>query len=260
MIKSVVNPKFFHLEEELRKAVDGLIPVKKVFCNKRNTVELVEIGGSPMVIKRYKRQGWIKGLIYTLLRKTKAQRAYEYANFLNQNGFHSPEPVAYFEESSGGVFHEGFFIAEYKNFPSVLDLFFGEEGKQLPVGSPERKRIAEALSDFTLSLHQNGIQPLDYNMSNILIEDDGKEITFWLIDLNRMQIGRVPRLKKAMLSFFQLGTYYPDYTNLLHNYAATKGWDLETCIYYVIRHRRSFDRFRRFKRFFKKSSNYIQVD
>lgn len=249
-MKAVVSEKYRSLSNELLKASRNELPVEKVFCNKRNRVELVTVGGRKLVVKHYKRPGFFNGMIYTLFRKSKARRAYEYANLLNERGFHSPTPVAYYEKKNFGVFRDGCFIAEYVDFPSVRDIFFGEN--QLATDSPERSRIAGELSDLTLQLHRKGIQPLDYNMSNILIDNQGEKPIFWLIDLNRMELGKQPGLKHAMLSFFQLGTYYPDYEKLLRHYADSMGWDLETCIYHVIRHRRSFNRLRNFKHLFKR--------
>lgn len=249
-MKSEINPVYASLRRELLTAIQGETKVEKVFCNNRNTVELVDIDGIKMVVKRYRRPGIFNRLVYTFFRKTKARRAYKYAELLNSKGFNSPTPVAYFEKFSKGVFQDGYFISEYVECPSVQDYFFGD--RQLAFESPERTNIALQLSKLTLQLHDQGIQPLDYNMSNILVEDvNTEEMKFWLIDLNRMRIGRQPGLKQAMLSFFQLGTYYPDYAKLLEPYAAARGWDVEECIYHVIRHRRGFNRLRRLKQYFK---------
>lgn len=258
-MKTVINPDYRSLESELQKAVNGELTVEKVFCNRRNTVVLVTVGGKKMVVKRYRRPGIVNRIVYTLFRKSKARRAYEYAKLLKSQGFDSPVPVAYFERSQCGLFRDGYFIAEYVDYPSVHDLFYGEN--HLDFNSPERVELARKLSEFTFELHSKGIQPLDYNMSNILIKDggDGKkgdgtadygDVEFSLIDLNRMRIGKVPRLRQAMLSFFQMGTYYPDYAILLEPYAYRRGWDVETCIYHIIRHRRAADRLRHLKRLF----------
>lgn len=252
IMNSVINPEYSTLEAEFQKAIKSQLPVDKVFCNKRNTVELVTIAGRKMVVKRYRRQGLFNRFIYTFFRKSKARRAYEYALMLNEKGFHSPTPIAYFEESKSGLFSDGYFISEYISGPSVLDLFYGDS--PLPFDSPKRALIAAKISDLTLRLHLGGIQPLDYNMSNILVENPGSDenMRFWLIDLNRMKVGKVPAVKQAMLSFFQLGTYYPDYAKLLEPYASARGWDVETCIYRIIRHRRAFNRLRKLKQFFKR--------
>ena len=78
-----------HLEEYERE---------EVYCNRRNTVERVRLGDKDFVIKKYKRPALINCLIYTWFRKSKAQRAFEYAELFSATGNnrHAP-PVAYIE-------------------------------------------------------------------------------------------------------------------------------------------------------------------
>lgn len=66
----------------------------KVFCNRRNIVEKVSVGGCDYVIKRFKRPTWVNCFIYTFFRKNKARRAYEYAIILDRMGIDTPKPVA----------------------------------------------------------------------------------------------------------------------------------------------------------------------
>lgn len=245
-MKTVIHPKYIYCAAELTTLTSGNYTPLRIFCNNRNTVELVDVKGKPMVIKRYKRTNLLTGLIYTLFRKSKARRAYEHALELIRRGIDTPFPVAYFEKSEWGIFRSGYFISEYVDLPAVSELFYTDK-----LEKEEHDIMAENLSRFTLTLHRKGIIPLDYNASNLLVEKVDDHYRFLLIDINRMKFGGVPKIKEAMASFFQLGTYPQDYQGLLGPYIRERGYDFEDALYHVIRHRRNQTRLRKIKRLFK---------
>lgn len=247
-MKTVIHPDYSDLASELQSVSEGNYTPLKTFCDKRNRVELVEVGGKPMVIKWYKKTNLLTGLIYTLFRKSKARRAYEHAMELLKRDIATPFPIAYFEQKICGLFRVGCFISEYVDLPAVSELFYTDR-----LSKDEHNLMADNLSRFTLSLHLKGIVPLDYNTGNLLVAKAGDTYRFTLIDINRMKIGHVPQIKEAMTSFFQLGTYPHDYLGLLEPYVWERGFNFEEALYHVIRHRRRQTRLRKFKRFFKKS-------
>lgn len=251
-MKTVIHPDYQSYATDLMAITGGGYTPLKTFCNNRNTVELVDIKGKPVVVKRYKKTNFITGLIYTFFRKSKARRAYEHALELIKRDIRTPFPVAYFEKREYGIFRSGYFISEYVDLPAVSELFYTDK--------LDRKRhdiMAGQLSRFTLTLHRKGIIPLDYNTSNLLVEMDGEHCRFYLIDINRMKFGHVPEINEAMASFFQLGTYPNDYFGLLGPYVNERGFDFEEALYHVIRHRRHQKRLRKTKRFLirKKQTN-----
>lgn len=241
-MRTVIDKDYKILRDDFLKIIHGDYTPEKVFCNKRNTVELVNVGHRKFVLKKYKRAGLLNGLIYTLFRKTKARRAYEYALILREKGIDTPRPVAYFEKKRSGIFRDGYFISEFVDMPTLDNDFYGDG-----FDSEEHQRVAADLSLFTLSLHEKGILPLDYNMTNIMYRKEGDHFRFALIDINRMKIGKVPGLKDSMRSFFQLGTYPADYHSLLGPYVTIRDIDFEEALYHIIRHRMNGRRLRRFK-------------
>lgn len=244
-MKSVIHPSYIAIAPELKRLAEEEYTPDKVFCDNRNKVVLVTVGGKQLVLKKYKPANLFTGLVYTLFRKTKARRAYDHALRLLDAGFDTPFPVAYFEKRRWGLFRDGYFISEYAELPSAADFFYGDRSDRA-----EHEFLAESLSKFTLKLHLEGIIPLDFNMSNILMKKEGKDYRFVLIDINRMKFGRVPRLREAMRSFFQLGTYPHDHLSLLVPYTSARGYDFEDALYYVIRYRRHQKRLRRIKGLF----------
>lgn len=247
-MKTVINPKYTFIEPYIDAIARGEYTPSKVFCRQRNVVELVEIDGHPYVVKRYKKLGPIRGMVYSFFRKSKAERAYSNALRLIGCGFDTPTPVAYILINRMGFLNEAIFISEYSPLPSVHSVFYeGEEDKE------KRYQMAHALSKFTVKLHNQGIIPLDFNTSNILfrLDSEGK-YHFTLIDINRMYFGKAPGVHKAMRSFFQLGTYPHDYLGLLEPYCWDRHIKFEDALYQVLLYRRHADRLKRLKTALKK--------
>lgn len=245
-MKTVIHPNYTPYASKLTAIVQEDYTPVLTFCNNRNIVELVNVQGKPLVVKKYKKANLLTDIIYTFFRKSKARRAYEHALELLKRGIDTPFPVAYFEKRKWGIFRRGYFISEFVDQTSVLDLFYTNK-----LDENEHSLLADNLSRFTLTLHLNGIIPLDFNTSNILCRKDGDKYKFSLIDINRMKFGRIPKIKDAMRSFFQLGTYPRDYLALLGPYTHERGFDFEEALYHVICHRRHQTRLRKIKRFFK---------
>jgi len=236
-MKTVIHPRYEQLRLQLTAAAQGCYTPERTFCNARNTVELFSIDGQQFVIKKYKKTDPATGLIYSIFRHTKARRAYDNALLLIENGFNTAFPVAYFEKKRFGIFHEGIFISEYLPLPQVSDMLFSD----IPFN--DRYWLCRNLSFFTLSLHQKGIVPIDFNASNIMFErPEHREFRFYLIDINRMETGRIPSLKKAMRAFFQLCANVWTYGTLLQPYAEARGFEFDDCIYHIIRARRRWNR------------------
>lgn len=246
-MKTVIHPNYQSLTAELLALSNGNYTPEKTFCNKRNTVELVNLNGKQFVLKKYKKTNLLTGIIYTLFRKSKARRAYEHALTLLKMGIDTPFPVAYCEKKRLGIFRWGYFVSEFNDLPSVSDYFYSDK-----LEDSERQRLANDISLYTLKLHQKGIIPLDYNTTNLLFKKNNDDhYVFTLIDINRMKFGNEPKIKEAMMSFFQIGTYARDYFSLLGPYTTERGFDFEDALYHVICHRRRQTRLRKFKRFFK---------
>ena len=122
-MKVHIHPHYAAYESYIRAIPSEEYEREEVYCNRRNTVERVRFGDKDFVIKKYKRPALINCLIYTWFRKSKAQRAFEYAELFLQRGIETAPPVAYIEIKKNGFFHTGYFISEYLPYPLVTDMF-----------------------------------------------------------------------------------------------------------------------------------------
>lgn len=232
-MKVVINPLYNHLKPDVLNIVAGNYVSKRVMRNKRNLVELVAVGGEEFVIKKYKRPNIFNRFAYTFLRKSKARRAYEYAFRLLSMGVDTPVPVAYVEVKKKGLFTDGFFLSAYMPYGLISDAYSGV------VPDSEKARLTKDFMDFTLSLHEKKILPMDFNSSNIFYFFDEKagKYRFALTDINRMRFGKTPSTSEVMYSFEQFGVSVDGLYKLAVYYCARKGADVEYSVFIFLFHR-----------------------
>jgi hypothetical protein len=146
----------------------------------RNVIKVVKISDLELNIKAFKTPNILNKIVYNFLRKSKAQRSYEYANKLMELGVGTPKPIAYFEYSSSFLFGKSFYVSEHLD----CNLTYRELTKDFSI--PDYDIILRAFTRFTYNLHQKNIHFLDHSPGNTLIKKIGDEYFFYLVDLNRM--------------------------------------------------------------------------
>ena len=180
--KIVLSPTYAYLQQEIRKIPAGDYRILETYCDRRNTVRKIELtGGRIFVLKQYKRPTRLNQFAYTLFRKSKARRAYEYALRLQQLGFETAAPVAYLEISRHGLFHTGYFLSEFIAHPLLSTLQEGDE---------ESRKILEDFAAFIVEMHEKGVFNLDMNPGNVFFYKSGEKYRFALIDINRIRFCR----------------------------------------------------------------------
>lgn len=228
-----IHKKHEALAKEILEIPNGKHPVLHTFCDNRNRVELIEIEGTKLVIKRYKRPNICNRVIYTFFRKSKARRAYEHALRILRCGVSTPFPVAYMEQKRFGLYHTGYFVSEYMNLPTL------KEWDPATHDKAENERMKKDFINFTIELHQKGILPLDYNTKNIFYRKDEASgcYKFALTDINRAKFGHISHYKDAMRSFEQLGIPAENLVQIISEYTTRQGSDLEASLFVALLYR-----------------------
>ncbi len=152
----------------------------------RNVIKIVEVEGYKLVIKNFRGMYFFNRLAYSLFRKSKAVRSYEYSERLNQHGIATPSHVAWINLYSMGMLQESYFVSVFTPLPTLeqcMDNFDATNQTQT--------RILEALAAFSKRLHELGIFHYDFSVGNILVKSVGDGYEFSLLDLNRMRFGPV---------------------------------------------------------------------
>jgi hypothetical protein len=165
-----------HLVNDFHK--EGELVVK----GSRNVIRSSYLNGEKVNIKYFKKPNWFNSLVYSLLRASKAQRSFEYAQYLTVHNILTPQPVAYIEEKEGLGLGDSYYICKHIDY----DFTFRELIHD-PL-FPERKHILELFTEFTYRMHEGRVNFLDHSPGNTLIVRKGDgQYDFYLIDLNRMK-------------------------------------------------------------------------
>jgi hypothetical protein len=183
MTKVVVHPDYRHLEDYVREIPERFHSLGKIIHKDRNILRRDEIADTSLVIKSYGRIYLPNRIRYTYFYPSKAQRAYDYANVLLENGFRTPQPIAYIECFERGLLTNSYFICEYTDFQPLKTI------RSLP--SYEQTTLLEDLATFTYRLHQSHIYHGDYSIGNILYKRIDDRYEFSLVDNNRMRFGPI---------------------------------------------------------------------
>jgi len=148
---------------------------------KRNSIKLFELETHTVNIKSFKIPNIFNKIAYKFLRKSKAQRSFEYAKKLLDLDIGTPHPIAYYEFSNGLLFGKSYYISEHIDY----DLTYRELIRDLSY--PDHENILRAFTKFTFKLHEKNVFFLDHSPGNTLIKKEGNDYQFYLVDLNRMQ-------------------------------------------------------------------------
>lgn len=156
----------------------------ETFYAKRNTIKIFQVEEEEWNIKSFKIPHFINKIAYRFFRKSKAQRSFEYATYLLQQGILTPKPIAFVEKYIFLGLGNSFYISENLHY----DLTFRELIHDKTY--PDRENILKQFTSFTFQLHEKGIHFLDHSPGNTLIVAKEKQVyDFYLIDLNRMKFG-----------------------------------------------------------------------
>ncbi len=166
---------------------------------KRNVIKLFDLEAHKINIKSFKVPNLINKIIYKYFRKSKARRSFEFANILLENKIGTPQPIAYFENSTFLGLKDSYYVSEHLD----CDLTF-RELVEIP-DFPENEIILRQFIRFSYDLHQKGIEFLDHSPGNTLIikSNDGK-YDFFLVDLNRMLFHKSMSIEVRMKNLCRL--------------------------------------------------------
>lgn len=151
----------------------------------RNSLKLFDLNGKTINVKSFKIPNIFNQIAYKFFRKSKAQRSFEYANKLIEMGIGTPQPIAYYEFTTPLLFKKSYYVSEHLKY----DLTYRELTTNLKY--PNHEDILRAFTRFTFQLHEKGINFLDHSPGNTLIQLNNGDYKFFLVDLNRMNFGKL---------------------------------------------------------------------
>ncbi len=172
---------------------------KLLYGGNRNAIKIFEINNGIINIKSFKVPNLINKIVYKYFRKSKARRSFEFANILLENKIGTPQPIAYFENSTFLGLKDSYYVSEHLD----CDLTF-RELVEIP-DFPENEIILRQFTRFSFDLHQKGIEFLDHSPGNTLIKKvNNGNYEFFLVDLNRMEFHESMSFEKRMKNLCRL--------------------------------------------------------
>ena len=144
----------------------------------RNELKVIPYNDIEVVVKSFQVPNLINQIAYSLLRDSKAKKAYD--NALKIGNF-TPKPIGYIEFYNGFLLKESYFLAENFQYDFTI------REPLLDANFNDAQEIFRAFARFTLKLHNNGIFHNDYSPGNILIKKENGNYIFKIVDINRMK-------------------------------------------------------------------------
>lgn len=241
----VVNPAYKALEGLVREVAANGLPAGATLIHKgRNRVAWVEYGGIRVNIKAFKVPVFVNRLVYTHLRYSKARRSYDNAQRLLGMGFLTPAPVAYVEETVGGLLTHSYYLS--------LQIRGGSM-RRLPE-NPLYEPLLDAVASELVRMHRLGVWMKDFTPGNVLwVKREGAEgFDLYYVDLNRIDFGvNDMRLLSRCFSAFVYDDV--DVVKFARAYARAASAPEETIVALARDARARYLRLRERKRRFKRS-------
>lgn len=221
---SIINPRYLKLHEFVMSLPETFDSLEQAIILRdiRNTIKSVSVEGEKLVIKSFAHPSLLNRYIYGKLRRSKSQRAYHFSQQLRELGFDTPEPIAAIDCFRGNRLIKSFYISQYSNYESFERVFEGAlQGKDITL-------LLDALTDFLVALHEQGVMYNDLNIMNILYrkrEDEGYD--FQLLDTNRITFHRTLSKRQRIKDLRRLSCPPPIYCYILNHYAEQVGYNAE---------------------------------
>lgn len=149
---------------------------------KRNKIKIFQIENLSLNIKSFKKPNLLNQIVYRYLRKSKAERSFEYATLLEKYHIGTPTPIAFYENTSFFGLKDSYYVCKHLN--NVVEFREIVENENFE----NRDEIIRQFTRFTCNMHEQGVEFLDHSPGNTLIKkNDDNTYSFFLVDLNRMK-------------------------------------------------------------------------
>ena len=166
---TILHPDYAHQQTALEDLAahfeqSGTLIVKGA----RNSIKTNRLADETVSIKFFKTPGFLKSIIYSWFRSSKAKRSFEYARYLQQHGILTPFPIGYIEERNGwGMLTNSYYFCRHIDYDFTIRELIHD-----PL-FPNRVAILEQFTAFTFRMHEARIHFLDHSPGNTLIKDLG---------------------------------------------------------------------------------------
>jgi hypothetical protein len=203
-----IHPKFTFLKEYIEAIPLTFESLPNVLYHDRNVIKADEFSNVKLVIKSFGRVYLTNQIRYSFFYPSKAERAYRNGLRLLEEGFLTPEPIAFIERFKGGLLTQSYFISLHSDFKPLASI----------ISSDPSDVLITDLVRFAHRLHQRGIYHMDFSNGNILCKKENGHFQFALVDNNRMRFKKFD-YKKGLGTFKRLGLTNAQLTQIAKEYS-----------------------------------------
>lgn len=148
---------------------------------------VLRIEGPPVIWVKHFRHRTLRGWAKALLRKSPAAREWGALQAVRRRGLPTPEPIG-LGESGGIVKRESFLVTgELEGALPLDDLVRGKNR----LTARQRWRLIAEVAALIRKAHDRGVYQRDLHLENFLVREGASEFEVFLIDLQRVIIGRL---------------------------------------------------------------------
>ena len=202
-----IHPKFDFLKAYVEKIPLTFESLPNVLYRDRNVIKTDEASKIKLVIKSYGRIYLTNRIRYSFFHPSKAERAYQNGLRLLDQGFLTPEPVAFVECFKGGLLKESYFISLHSDFIPLASVILDEHDN-----------LIKNLVGFAHQLHRRGIYHMDFSRGNVLCKKQNNHFQFALVDNNRMEFKKFD-YSRGLKTFKRLGLGTVQLTQVAKEYS-----------------------------------------
>ncbi|MDY8134009.1 lipopolysaccharide kinase InaA family protein [Aquimarina sp. 2201CG5-10] len=215
----VIHPSYTAMESQVMNAIQDFGSYSDILGDaERNVIKIIPVQEKKLTVKSFKIPNLVNQIVYRFFRKSKAERSYNYANALLELGIKTPFPVGYCISASPLLFKKSYYVSELV----TCDLTYRELTTDFDISDHED--ILRAFTRFTYELHKNGVNFLDHSPGNTLIKRKDKSYEFYLVDLNRMEFGKM-NFETRIKNFARLTIHKSMIKVMSNEYAKCTGED-----------------------------------
>jgi tRNA A-37 threonylcarbamoyl transferase component Bud32 len=169
------------------------------------TIHRVRVGGAELYVKHFRPVKWFS-LIHQFVRRGRARKEFEVAQFLRLHGVPTFDPLALGERRRAGLLLESYLVSE--SIAGGMTLFDFIEEDRDGVAADLRRRLAAELARLAARLHEAGVEHRDLHERNIVIRPTLGAEELFLLDLHelRRRPGREWRFAERDLA--RMGRYF----------------------------------------------------
>lgn len=238
-----LNPKYESLSPFVFDITASGLPDDATLVYKsRNKIVRTLHDGLDINIKAFKLPNLANRYIYSMFRKSKAERSYLNAWKLIDLGFHTPEPIGFGEEKvPGRLKHSYYFSIQIE----------ASEMRNMET-RPDAAALLHALGTEMARLHRAGVWMKDFSPGNVLFtRTSSGSYIFNHVDLNRIEFDCHDNDK--LMRMFGAMVYTDEHLRMLSDgYAIALGLDLDETYRMALKQVDRFNRYRERKARLKK--------